>query len=115
MTGKYGTRYALTTNASSITARHWDSPRSSDHGKTRLTQAIQIWCLSAKASEEDGDHTTCSVHLYILRQGHRQAPFGRHLELQIMQEVCCWRCLDSLVSEQNERTREISGRGSHGS
>lgn len=67
--------------------------------------AIQIWCFSPKASEEDGDYTTRSIHLYILRQGHRQAPFSRHLELQVVQEVCCWRCLDSLVSQlETEKT-----------
>ena len=57
----------------------------------------QIRRVSPKASQEDGNHTTCQIRLHILRKDNGQKTLGGHLELQVMQEDCSWRSIHGVV------------------
>lgn len=65
----------------------------------------QIWCVSAKASQEDGNHTARPIHVHLLRQSDGKTALGGNLELSVVQEDGCWRCLDCVVSA----TRRYNG------
>lgn len=120
VTGKYGTRYAI-----NLLERKLEWTRTvrrrikffrneiEEHSEGRIENwrkrnlqqiksltigfALQIRCFSAKAGQEDGNHTTCQIRLHILRKDHRQASLSRHLELQVVQQDCRWRSLHCLV------------------
>lgn len=65
----------------------------------------QIRCLSAEASEEDGNHTTRPLHLHLLRQEHSQASLSRDLEVQVLQEDCRWWSIHHVVSARKMNLR----------
>lgn len=58
----------------------------------------QIRRFPAKASKEDGNYTARPIHLHLLRQEHSQAALSWNLEVQVVQEDCCWWCIHHVVS-----------------
>ncbi len=64
----------------------------------KLIERTQIWCFPAETSEEDGNHATRQIHMYLLRKDHSEEAFGGDLDLQVVQEDCCWRGLYCIVS-----------------
>lgn len=58
----------------------------------------KVWCLLAKAGQEDGNYATCSIYMHFLRQAHCKATLCWDLELPSLQENRGrWR-LECLVS-----------------
>ena len=94
VTGKYGTRYG--------THRwmpHTPHPAATlDRTLSDVIRLLQIWSLSPKTGQEDGDHPTRKIHVHILRQSHCEASFRGNLELPILQKNRGWRSMDSVVS-----------------
>ena len=58
---------------------------------------LQIRCLPPKASQEDGNHTTFQIRLYLLRKDDCEETLCWHLGLQGMQEDRRWRSLHPIV------------------
>ena len=51
-----------------------------------LTGWKQLRCIASQAGQEDRGVTAREILVHLLRQGDRQAPFGWHLELQVLQQ-----------------------------
>jgi hypothetical protein len=119
VTGKYGTRYVIESSNLALalviwwggdvlerqreTLLCWQHLSASDAVRVvravahRFTCAIQIWCLSPKASQEDGNHTTREIRMHILRKNNSEASLSGNLDLQGLQEDCSWRSIHSVV------------------
>ena len=87
VTGKYGTRYGAS-------LRKQIKKMEISEFSTRTFSDLQLITLVS---------TTRPIHLYLLRETHSKATFGRHLELQILQEDCSWWRLDGLVSRSSQK------------
>jgi hypothetical protein len=62
---------------------------------------LQIRCIAAKASQEDGNHTTRQIRLHLLWKDDRQETLCGNLELQGMQQDCRWRSIHRIVRLQS--------------